>query len=357
MIVLVEEIGRIFFPFFSINEKNYTSPCAIIFILIHVILSIIAAILTVQICLVIKNVHVFHPNMNVIVIAIISQWFELFIAKLLVFPYQLGIITLGDETIEYHNWVTSSTDEIIPVESNKTKIYPLFIYGIFFLHYGFTLVFSVFILTCERACATYFISDYEKKPRSYISISLLFSMHIITLSISFTATFQIIHFTTGIILCSIFIIGAVCIYFFILHFNIRIQKKLEKYDNLNYYSLAIRFQAKENARSLELARKIVLFAALAILSGIFLLSLVVFNMVDVSHVSFIVLLAETSFNLNPLCVIPLGLHSVPAWRDKFVETTPFLKKMRITKTKVESDVTNNVKQSEVYFNQLSEAWK
>lgn len=153
--------------------------------------------------------------------------------------------------------------------------------------------------------------DYEKKPRAYICISLLMMTHSITFMLSCLATFEIIAFTTGIATSGIVIVGACVvrnntnqatftvdifqIYFVILHINVRIKKRIDKNDK-NYYSLAIRFQAKENARSLELAKKVVLFASVAVLLGMVLLVFAVFHLID-DHIITIVTLAEAVFNL------------------------------------------------------------
>ena len=53
-------------------------------------------------------------------------------------------------------WISNDPKEM-PQAEKTADLTPLFISGVLFLHYAFTLTFSVFILTCERACATFFI--------------------------------------------------------------------------------------------------------------------------------------------------------------------------------------------------------
>uniref|UniRef100_A0A8R1INC7 Uncharacterized protein n=1 Tax=Caenorhabditis japonica TaxID=281687 RepID=A0A8R1INC7_CAEJA len=295
MNIFVGNSTKYFFPLFTLNSAYYADLFALFYTIIHMLLSILCGLLTIQVCYIVKTVHVFHTNMRNIVIAILAQWFEIFVAKAIIFPYQMGIVIVGEDR-PFQFWVSDTPAEM-PQINKPDDLIPLFISGIMFLHYGFTLVFSVFILTCERSCATFFIKDYEKKPRAYIYISLLITAHSVTLLLACLATFEIINFTTGVAISGIVIVGAVLIYFIILHINIGIQKRLDKNDHKqDYYSLAIRFQAKENARSLELAKHVVLFSAAAIIIGIFLLVVAVFHLVD-NHIIIIVTLTETVFNL------------------------------------------------------------
>ncbi|PIC44048.1 hypothetical protein B9Z55_004551 [Caenorhabditis nigoni] len=271
----------------------------------------------------------------------------------------MGFWTVGEARV-FQLWITNDPKEMPQVEKSE-ELTPLFISGILFLHYAFTLTFSVFILTCERACATFFIKDYEKKPRAYICITLLFLTHLTCFSLSCLATCEIMNFTTGVAISGIFIIGAVLIYFIILHINIGIQKRLADHDKQqSYYSLAIRFQAKENARSLELAKKVVLFASFAILCGMALLIVTALHLVD-NHISTFVIFAEAAFNLNPLFIVPVGMYSVPTWRERFFKSVPIFQKLRTRKSnsKVSDTVEKNeaAKESEIYFNQLSAAWR
>uniref|UniRef100_A0A1I7UDP3 DUF4328 domain-containing protein n=1 Tax=Caenorhabditis tropicalis TaxID=1561998 RepID=A0A1I7UDP3_9PELO len=149
--------------------------------------------------------------MSTIIFVILGQWFEILVAKVILFPYQLGFWTVG-ENKKYQLWITNNPAEM-PQIAKPSELTPLFIY------------------------------------------------------------------------------------FIILHINIGIQKRLDDHDKQqNYYSLAIRFQAKENARSLELAKKVVLFAAFAILCGMGLLVMTAMHWVD-EHIVTLVTLAEAAFNL------------------------------------------------------------
>ncbi|CAI2334685.1 unnamed protein product [Caenorhabditis sp. 36 PRJEB53466] len=360
MNILIGNSSKYFFPFFTLNSAYYSEYLALLFVFIHIMLTILCILLTIQTCVIVKTVHVFHPNMSNIITAIIVQWFETLIAKLIIFPYQLGFLTVGEDRV-FQSWVTNTVSEMPQIEK-PGDIVPLFVSGILYLHYAFTVAFSVFILTCERAFATFFITDYEKKPRAYICVILLLMAHLLTFLLSCLATCELITFTTGIAISGVIIVGAVLIYFIILHINIGIQKRLDKNDHKqDYYSLAIRFQAKENARSLELAKKVVVVAAAAVLLGMALLVMAAFHWID-NYISTIVTFAEAVFNLNPLVVVPVGLYSVPIWRDRFFRKLPFLEKIRTVSTmrivKVSAAKENEeVKQTEVYFNQLSEAWK
>ncbi|EFO84321.1 CRE-SRE-39 protein [Caenorhabditis remanei] len=360
MNIFVGNTSKYFFPIFTINSSYYSDYFALLFIVIHIMLTLLCCLLTIQVCIIVKSIRVFHTNMSTIIIVILGQWFEIVVAKIILFPYQLGFITIGNPKM-FQFWISNDPKEM-PQAEKTADLTPLFISGVLFLHYAFTLTFSVFILTCERACATFFIKDYEKKPRAYICITLLLLTHLTTFSLSCLATCEILNFTTGVAISGIFIIGAVLIYFIILHINLGIQKRLDDHDKQqNYYSLAIRFQAKENARSLELAKKVVLFAAFAILCGMALLIATAMHWAD-EYISTIVTLAEAAFNLNPLFIVPVGMYSVPTWRDKFFKTTPILQriqKIRSRKNIKVSDTIENeaAKESEIYFNQLSAAWK
>ncbi|KAF1763789.1 hypothetical protein GCK72_003734 [Caenorhabditis remanei] len=301
MNIFVGNTSKYFFPIFTINSSYYSDYFALLFIVIHIMLTLLCCLLTIQVCIIVKSIRVFHTNMSTIIIVILGQWFEIVVAKIILFPYQLGFITIGNPKM-FQFWISNDPKEM-PQAEKTADLTPLF------------------ITTCE-----------------------------------------ILNFTTGVAISGIFIIGAVLIYFIILHINIGIQKRLDDHDKQqNYYSLAIRFQAKENARSLELAKKVVLFAAFAILCGMALLIATAMHWAD-EYISTIVTLAEAAFNLNPLFIVPVGMYSVPTWRDKFFKTTPILQriqKIRSRKNIKVSDTIENeaAKESEIYFNQLSAAWK
>ncbi|CAP32207.2 Protein CBR-SRE-39 [Caenorhabditis briggsae] len=316
MNIFVGNSSKFFFPIFTLNSAYFFDYFALIFIFIHIMLTILCVLLTIQVCIIVKSVRVFHSNMTTIILVILGQWFEILIAKIILFPYQMGFLTVGEAKV-FQLWIANDPKEMPQVEKSE-ELTPLFISGILFLHYAFTLTFSVFILTCERACATFFIKDYEKKPRAYICITLLFLTHLTCFSLSCLATCEIMNFTTGVAISGFFIIGAVLIYFIILHINIGIQKRLADHDKQqNYYSLAIRFQAKENARSLELAKKVVLFASFAILCGMALLIVTALHLSTITQDGIKAITEQLSptARLNLAALDPKFFHVATKWHD------------------------------------------
>lgn len=95
MNIFIGNSSKYFFPVFTLNSAYYSDYYAMLFIIIHILLTFLCCLLTIQVCLIINSVRVFHSNMSIIITVILGQWFEVLIAKIIIFPYQSGFLTVG----------------------------------------------------------------------------------------------------------------------------------------------------------------------------------------------------------------------------------------------------------------------
>ena len=155
MIILIEnDRSTIWLPIYTINGK--LDNLYLLFGIFEMFSYCITAVLVLKTCRIVYKCKNFHINMNILFIGLLIQWFEAFLAKILVIPYQVGFLKIDDSKTVYISWWTSEIDEMIHV-SNFFTILPLFLPGLLIWHYVYSMFIGVTCVSIERVLATYYI--------------------------------------------------------------------------------------------------------------------------------------------------------------------------------------------------------
>ncbi|KAF1766733.1 hypothetical protein GCK72_006691 [Caenorhabditis remanei] len=299
--------------------------------------------------------------MNILMAWFLCQWFEAIIAKLVIIPYQIGLISIGvDPDKTYYDWWAEDREEMIVIrEDIGITIIPLYISSYFLWHYMYSILFAILAIGIERVCATYYIQDYEHVHRRHIPVLLILITNCISIPYAYQTTNNRISLVLTCFQCllngSIVFFG----YFVLWRINLIWRNRISslKYSHNETYSLARKFQIEENIRSLTLARKLVISAVIFI-SGVFFL--LVFQVFELTHGydTFFVYALDNSILLPALVMSITLLFCSPAWKERFLVGCPGLRRLRDPRVAhiAQNTKPSAVKETEVYFEQLRNAW-
>uniref|UniRef100_A0A1I7UUI8 MMPL domain-containing protein n=1 Tax=Caenorhabditis tropicalis TaxID=1561998 RepID=A0A1I7UUI8_9PELO len=148
------------------------------------------------------------------------------------------------------------------------------------------------------------------------------------------------------------------------HYNMAVTRIHEKYAHVSNYSLAARFQAKENIKCFDMIGKVLIAGFFIVLIG-FVVAIALFLNIfpQVDTLWNICLLSVMS--LSPIVICPAIIYSVDSFRSyPFLRIDHIWDKMKKRRRKVglpgrktssaRSDVIR--KETETYFNQLAASW-
>ncbi|CAP37873.3 Protein CBR-SRE-51, partial [Caenorhabditis briggsae] len=341
--------STIWLPLYSINGNvdNFYIGLAIL----ELISYCITALLILKTCIIVFKSKNFHENMNILFIGLIIQWFEAFVCKVLVMPYQVGFLQITENSSNvYITWWTADTQNMIDVP-NFFTIFPLFLPGLLIWHYVYSMFIGVTCVSIERVCATYFIRDYERTPRTYIGVGLLFSVHCISFPFAYFMVNNRIPFIIADSLCIICVVFVCVIYFTLWFINIQLGKR---FSTPGTYRLAQQFQVKENIRHIMATRNIICCATFFVAIACGLLITIVLDLLPIWLKNPVAHCIENCIFLNPLLICSVAIISVPSWKKEFIEGIPFLKKIR-NEPKNSQSVLNPEDETREYFNQLRNA--
>ncbi|EGT44431.1 hypothetical protein CAEBREN_10228 [Caenorhabditis brenneri] len=344
-------------PVFSLNDKVYQNPFYLLFSTFLIIFYLFIAYIILKTCQIFLKIQVFHENMNILMAWFLLQWFEAILAKMVILPYQIGLISIGiNPERSYCSWSSLDQEDILVVRQTE-DILPLFVASCLLWHYMLSILFGVVVITVERGCATYFMEDYESKSRRHIPILLIILTNIITIPYSYF----ILHYKISILLSysqcvangTFVFIG----YFLLLKVNLYWREKINGRDQKEKYSLARKFQIEENLRSLMLAKKLV-FACVAYMGFtvliLFCQNMNIFPQINLFFVHYLdncILIAALVMSVTLLCCSP-------SWKEKFINEIPLIRNFlnsRVSNSHFMHQVFST-KDSEAYFEQLKNAW-
>uniref|UniRef100_A0A1I7U3N7 G protein-coupled receptor n=1 Tax=Caenorhabditis tropicalis TaxID=1561998 RepID=A0A1I7U3N7_9PELO len=144
-------------PVFSLNDRVYQNPFYLAFSTFLIIFYILIAYIILRTCSIFLSIKVFHENMNILMAWFLLQWFEAILAKMVIIPYQIGLIVIGiDPQKSYCSWSSIEKEDVLVVK-DTSDIMPLYISSCFLWHYMASILFSIVAITVERGCATYFM--------------------------------------------------------------------------------------------------------------------------------------------------------------------------------------------------------
>ncbi|CAI5441548.1 unnamed protein product [Caenorhabditis angaria] len=279
------------------------------------------------------------------------QWFEAFIAKCIILPYQYGLLTVGDPTKAYTSWWTDLESDMIPINYSD-NIIPLLVASHLLWHYIYSIMFGVVATGTERIFATFYIHDYERKSRRYIPISLFIITHIITVPFAYCMTYNIFPYYIGFGTIIFLMALSLTVFLLVWKINFKLKNEMEKNLASRIFTLGEKFQIKENYRALLMAKRILIFAVCyaPITSTCF--TLVNFKIIGNNAAIFIHLM-ENSISFNPLFTCPVLISCSSVWVNQFYKCCPILHNILKKKNNA---VKEKINETDIYFNQLKNAW-
>ncbi|PIC44056.1 hypothetical protein B9Z55_004555 [Caenorhabditis nigoni] len=214
----------------------------------------LSAFLTIRGCWVITSTRVFNRNLNFILAGTLFQWMESMIGRLMIAPYQKGWIQLAgnDPRKVYSEFFTASKYEMIQIK-NSLFDSPIFSIGsILLTHYMVFAILGLTGITVERSLATFWINDYEKKPRNWIPIFVLITLQLTSWLIAYSAIQILLDIYLWLMIGILVLTFNFLLMGYIWYWNVRVHQILDNFKIIpSKYTLQARFQAKENARSLS----------------------------------------------------------------------------------------------------------
>ncbi|CAO4366380.1 unnamed protein product [Caenorhabditis nigoni] len=356
MIIAIQNSSEtLWIPVFSLNDRAFESPIYTIFAIFQLIIYLITAYVIIRTCSIFLSIRIFHENKNYLMAVFLFQWFEAILAKSVMIPYQIGLIVIGnDPKKSFYSWWSSSEQEMVFVK-NTQEILPLYIASYVFRHYMFSMFFGIMAIGFERACATYYIQDYECVRRRHIPLFLIIFVNFATIPYAYFLIHNMIPFMVVYGHWAFCIISVFVGYFVILKINFVFRNQLKKNCDHRKYTLARKFQVEENIRSLTIARKSVYVIMVYIFLCLLVLTILMSEILAEYKIVLVHILDTLLMLPAPVMCISL-LLSCPAWKEKFLKNLPIIGHHRSSKIYDFRQKQSVVSESEVYFEQLKSSW-
>lgn len=236
---------QIWLPLYIIYSDSYIYKGAL---LIEALLTVIVLIFTVISGFIILTTTAFHKNFNSLIAIVILSWLFAMVGKILTFPYLIGIIKFENCNLT-NPWWTSDVAKMIPLDNFKGA-WPLFLGGALTWYYIFMMTTCLFTLAMERTFASFLIKNYENTPRPYLLALLVLFQQFIIFTTTYLIFFNKLQFIPIIIFLEVINTSAMIGFFLNRQYSLKILRLFKKKpeESMRNYTLAVRFQAKENLR-------------------------------------------------------------------------------------------------------------
>ncbi|CAB60340.3 Serpentine Receptor, class E (Epsilon) [Caenorhabditis elegans] len=371
MIFLIANLTTICWPIYILQNFKLVEFPGLLLSVLDFLLFFLTFYFAFRCAYLLVKVRVFHKNLSVLAVLLIFQWLEVLIGKIISWPYETGYWTLEELTEKsllnstMQQWWTENPSEMIKVDSFNHDVL-FFIAGFLKIHFGLSMSNILLIVSVERSCASYFLEDYENKSRTWIALLIIFFSQTFTMIFSIVFFFNYLSYVFGISIIAISNIGAVMLMLYSRHYNQKITKIHEDYAHQSNYTLAARFQAKENMKCFEMIWKIVIFALCIGIVG-FATALSLYFHILPELDTMLNLVMQAMINLPPLVVCPAIIYSVESFRSyHFLSVTYFWEKLKVGHGAVDMMPVQKKsfsvkhdeirKETETYFNQLAASW-
>ncbi|CAI5443052.1 unnamed protein product [Caenorhabditis angaria] len=298
---------------------------------------------------VVIKIRAFHINVKTLLLITLFQWYESIYGKWVLKPYVIGISFIGQNQT-FNVWWDDDSSRFVQISKQEMNC-PIFLAGFIYWHYITSLLHGLFVLSIERIFACVFIANYEKKSRPALLFSLItmfFTLPTITTLISYH---NIYPFLQSFSICFFSNVLAIIILILTFQYNNKLLERFMRIGNSTKYTLASRFQARENRRTFRLLFNFLIAAFFLVFTSLILVLLMVFEITPNYHLTYNYLL-ENIIHLYPLIVCPVIITSV----DRYLMF--FKKAFNINRRKtVPMKVRNSVGETDLYFSQLKMSWK
>ncbi|CAI2332071.1 unnamed protein product [Caenorhabditis sp. 36 PRJEB53466] len=229
-------------------------------------------------------------------------------------------------------------------------------------HYGLSLS-AVLVITVERAFATYYVMDYESKPRKWVAVLCVCVGLVYTQFFVIPICFYKAPLYYIILFASVWTVLSKIVLFGLLRFNVRQLKRLSwkaenlrKLNNVNY-TLSKKFQVEENVKVIRLLQAMSLMLVFLIF---FVIIFIVVPRVYLGTGTYAGQLMISLFDIN----LALGAILIPAiciWQLRKTKEMPFTQKLYCINKRREDRQVNPITVFEdatnTYFEQFHTSWR
>ncbi|PIC47331.1 hypothetical protein B9Z55_006719 [Caenorhabditis nigoni] len=275
-----------------------------------------------------------------------------------------GLFNDTQRNVTLKQWYSANPDDMIPIILYQSD-YLFFISGFLKMHASMSLTTLLLLISIERSFACYYLNDYEKKSRIWIAVSLLSIGFVLNFIITVTFYFNLLSLPLLILLVIAPNIIGFNLIFYTRYWNQKVTETHEKFANHSNYTLAARFQAKENIKSFQMVRKVIIAGMGMVALGIVTAILLLWNIFPLLD-NFFNLIIQGEMSFTHLIVSMTIIYSVDSFRKvRLVDWESIWIKFKISRRKVaiiavrkDSTVKTDMikKETETYFNQLANSW-
>ncbi|CAB04306.1 Serpentine Receptor, class E (Epsilon) [Caenorhabditis elegans] len=298
------------------NSHQMPSNAGVFVQAVLFLLSFVCTVVGVKIAL---KFTIFHKNQRNIFIALLLLWFELLICRILLWAFKYSLAIEISKAIDCDD----ECHHLGRCSFEKNKFDPIFISAIMRYHYMFFVLATPVGILVERIFATVFVKDYEKESRYWIFGLIFFSQNMFacTMSVFTTTMGATFHFIILTILGSLS--GSAVIYALVEYFNQRRLTKLENEHRTTNYTLSIRYQLKENLKTLKLMRQFFISIIVIIIAMGLANYLPILLKLDEDTILTVRTYMDYIFHSNPVFLVPTAIFTIEHYR-KYV-----LKKVKL----------------------------
>ncbi|GMS85630.1 hypothetical protein PENTCL1PPCAC_7805, partial [Pristionchus entomophagus] len=286
---------------------------------------------------VLLNSAVFHIHLSVMFCIAFSVYTLSTIGRLILMLFELHLIDPD-----------GGTEDPLLIRASFLRLY-----GIFYL------IFGLFGFTGERACATYWCEDYERKTRWWI-VPLISSVAFFgSFALSYSVLFDIMTWATLLIVAGVINLLGLVPFLLLFRYNRRKWAAMRNFEeretiSLNGYELSKRFQLLENIRVSKLLYKmaIPLFFNYLLITA-FYFSHLLCTIPYISHIS--LSLFDMWIALFATSVPLMGNALESSWRATVRRMTRGAKRVGVytNKERPKEDARHN---TNLYFAHLTQIW-
>ncbi|CAB03517.2 Serpentine Receptor, class E (Epsilon) [Caenorhabditis elegans] len=300
-------------------------------VLVQAVLFIISFIFTLIGVSTAMRFTIFHRNQRNIFISLLLLWFELLVCRVLLWAFKYNLAIEIRESIkcndECHHFGRCSVA--------KNMFDSIFIAANMRYHYMYFVITTPVGILTERIFATILVKDYEKKSRHWIFGLIFVAQNI------FSCTMAVVTTTSGLtfqVLISGVIFSLFCsavIYALVEYFNQQRLMTLERDHRTTNYTLSIRYQLKENLKTLKVMRRFFISIILIIIAMGLGNSLPVILNLNEDIILTVRVYMDYVFHSNPVFLVPTAIFTIENYRKYTFNKARTTFGMRIDSRKVD----------------------
>ncbi|CAI2329387.1 unnamed protein product [Caenorhabditis sp. 36 PRJEB53466] len=306
---------KIFLPIYIMHDAKLQTFPNFSFILLELLLDILAVYYVLKCVYITVTIRTFHKNMTILIVLFAAQWFLVLFANFLTKPYEMGWLTIGETSNLIVNFVSQNPEYMVKVASGSG--HELFFFaGFLKWYYVFSMAHASLGFAVERAAACYFLNDYEKTPRSYLAVFILIGVQGYSLGVTFLIFYNQFYFPWPYFLIGGYNGISLMLFFYCHRYNTKVTETIENFSNPDNYTLAARFQAKENIRCFQMIYKVIIAGIVSIVFNCSVLIFIYLGTFEQFDNTLNFLFQGVFSFLCPLIICPTIIYSVEKTRGK-----------------------------------------